>query len=479
MSILGALKHRFVTVNILWISVALFLVLIIANLLPVPPNDYWWYVRLGGDILQRGSLPLIDTYSWTQAGAPVTYNAWLAAVLLAWLNSAGGMTLVVLVRGLCVGAFFTLVWLSAWELGSGPRLAALFTVLAAAAASNNWAVRPQMFAYPLFGFTLWLLIRWQKGDSRGLWLLPVAALLWMNLHGSVFLIFALAGAALLLGKGPRKPLLIASGLAVLATFINPQGPAAWINTAGMMVNPSIQEFMSEWAPPVNSGWQNGLFFGGLLLFPLLAAFSPRKLTHVEWVWFIGLGWMALTGQRHVIWFTALLGVYCAVLLAARIGERPARLPRATIPAANIAISALLLVMPLAMLPGARQAWWQAAPPTLTEDTPVKLVEWLKAHPELEGPIWNEMGFGSYLIYALPERPVSMDTRIYPYTVAQLETYVQVNEAAPGWEDALRASGAQLVLVNRAGQPKLAAALDGSDGWRLIYSDSAGLIYQKQ
>ena len=65
----------------LWISLVLFVVLSIAFLLPILPNDYWWHVRIGQDTIRTGSIPTVDALSYTQAGRPVVYHSWLSAVI--------------------------------------------------------------------------------------------------------------------------------------------------------------------------------------------------------------------------------------------------------------------------------------------------------------------------------------------------------------------------------------------------------------
>ncbi len=469
------------TLQLLWVSLTLCIILLLANFLPVTPNDYWWYVRLGSDILHQGSIPQADTYSWTITGSPIHYFSCLSAVLFKLLDAGGGITLTVLARALCLGVFYGLVWLCSVKMGSGPRAAALFTLLAALAGSNNWVVRPQMFAYPLFGLILWLLIDWQSGRIRYLWLLPLAAVLWINLHGSFLLLFALSVAALLLGKGPKKPLLIATVCAFLATWLNPRGPLAWIDNAGIILNPSLvnANYILEWSPPVLAGWQNWLFFSSLLVFPILAAASKHKLTRMEWLWFLGFGFLALSGLRYVIWFTVLMGIFTSVLFSAWVKTFRQMPEQKIYPIVNLSISAVLLLVPLAMLPGVRQRWWPSAPPSLSEETPVLMVEWLKSNPDLEGPIWNDMAFGSYLIHALPERLVWIDTRVFPFPSDQWETYTAINDAQPGWEALLEASGARLVLVNRATQPILADGLSTLPEWQLLYEDQAGFIYQRR
>jgi hypothetical protein len=68
------------------------------------------------------------------------------------------------------------------------------------------------------------------------------------------------------GGGDRRTLGIALGISLVISLINPYGPNAWAYFLGMIRNEAVREFSSEWKPPVNQGWQAGLFFGWCLLF---------------------------------------------------------------------------------------------------------------------------------------------------------------------------------------------------------------------
>ena len=67
------MKHPFITAPMLWLSLVLFTVLAIAFILPVLPNDYWWYLRIGQETLTAGAVPRGEMLSYTRAGSPVAY----------------------------------------------------------------------------------------------------------------------------------------------------------------------------------------------------------------------------------------------------------------------------------------------------------------------------------------------------------------------------------------------------------------------
>lgn len=466
--------------DLLWLSLALLFLLPVAFYLSVTPHDYWWYVRIGQDVLQTGSIPVMDTFSYTHAGRPIFYQPWLSAVIFWSVHSLGGAPLTFLLKGLSIGAAYAMIWMLVRELGSGPRTATLLVILMGLSSSMNWSMRPQILAYPLFAAVLWILWRWQRGDPRSLWGIPILCLLWANLHGSFILAFILMASALLFGTGDRKQLLIWSGLALLGTFVNPRGALVWQFVSDMLRSPSDQLFATEWRPPINAGWQMNIFFGWLLLFVPLAVSSPRRLSRLEWIWFLGFGWLALTGLRYVIWFMFIMTVLSGGLLTellrpyTRQGEN-----RSSNPVFNFVLGGVLLFLPLMMLPGLRESWWADAPPAYHEaTTPIAATDWLRAHPDLEGPLFAEYTFSSYLTFALPSRLVWIDNRFNAYPPEHWEKYQSISSAASGWDDLLAQDRVNLLMLSRHTQPALIEAVGNSGAWCEQYRDEDVVIFTR-
>jgi len=283
-------------------------------------------------------------------------------------------------------------------------------------------------------------------------------------------------AALAFGGGSRRTLILAAGGVLLATFINPRLAGAWTYVFDSLTAPSSQSFSAEWMPPVNDHWQMNLFFLWLLAFPLLAAFSPRRLSLLEWAWFLGFGFLALWGERYVIWFVMLLAVLTASLLSdwerKLLGE-----PKPGSPPLNLALALAFPLLSLALLPGLRQGWWPRAP-AATENTPIQAVEWLSARPGLPGPLWSAIAFSSYLEYALPERPTWIDTRFEVFPVEQWQAYEAISTARSDWQTRLDLTGANLLLVSIMDQPGLVGLLDSSPAWCALHRDEVAVLYQR-
>jgi len=463
--------------DFLWLGIALLPLIGISFMLAVPAQDYWWYLRLGRDILSERAIPLVDTMGYSRAGQPIFYQQWLAGIIFYLVYQAGGAALTFLLRAVLLGLAYGLLWWMMRE-ASGPRTATVLLVLAGLSTANNWVMRPQLFAYPLFLICIFAIYKWQLGGTRWLFLLPLSTLLWGNLHGSFVLPFLLAGAALAFGGGNRKAMFAALIAMALATLFNPRGFGIWKYLIFILNNPSDYLFSVEWKPPTNEGWQMHIFFVWILAFVPLAGFSTRKLSRLEWVWFLGFGWLAFSGIRYVIWFLLLLAIFTAKLVEdwsrAWIDKPVGRIN----PRLNLIFAFVMLLLPLIFLPVARDLWWKEAPDLYElSTTPIEATEFLRAHPELPAPLWNDYAFGSYLEFALPSRPTWMDTRMYSFPQSQWSEYVRVTNA-DGWQEMFDREGVNLLLLSQAAQPRLVEAVSKSAIWCEEYRDKYAVIFSR-
>jgi hypothetical protein len=434
---------------------------------------------LGKDVLENGAVPIVDTYSSIQAGQPIVYQSWLSAAILWLVYKVGGIPLTIFLVAALIGFAYALLWLLMREGGVGPRLAALLTLLVGLSGSNNWGVRPQLFAYPLFLAVLWILLKWHKREQKFLWLLIPISWAWANLHGSFILFFILVGIAFVFGSGDRKKLFWIALISLAVTLINPRGFILWQSVIGTFTAPGIRDLSPEWLPPLNQGWQMNIFFAWLILLAPLAAFARRRLSAFKWILFLVFSWFALTGIRYVIWDLFIISALTAFLMPEFMIQKFDRAQGATIPSLNFGLGVLFLLMPLMLLPGLRESWWSQSPPALDpQTTPVAAADWLNGHPELPSPMWNDVVFGSYLIHAVPSRAVSMDTRIQViYTAEQAGEYLSVQAAREGWETKLKDEGVNLLFLART-QPALVKAVQNSNEWCEQYHDKVALIFSR-
>jgi hypothetical protein len=461
--------------DFLWLGLALLPLIALSFLFPVQPQDYWWLLRVGQDTIRDGAVPVADAISLSRAGVPIVYQPWLAGVLYWLVNELGGVSALFLLRAALLAAAYGMVWFLARE-GSGPWPATLLVIVLGLASANNWSMRAQLFGYPLFALCLWSLRHWQKGDNSLLWVLPTVMLFWVNLHGSFVLPLILAVTALIFGEGHRKPLLITLLFMLAVTLVNPRGPGVWGYFQFMLNSPSDQFFAFEWAPPRNEGWQMNIFFAWTILFAPLAAVSPRRLSVLEWVWFLGFGWLALTGLRYVIWFLFIITILTSILLAEWTGRLPPL--RSVHPTVDLGFGVLMMGLALIFVPGLREHWMGDTIPVYErETTPLAATRWLEARPDLRGPLWADYAFGGYLSFNLQSRPPWMDSRFNAFPPEQWAEYVRVSRAE-GWREVFDREGINLLMLSVESQPRLIEAVSSSEGWCREYQDEHALIFSR-
>jgi|SRR5271157_508303 len=488
--------HRNLSYELLWLSIGLLPLLLIALLLPLSPHDYWWYLRLGHDVLQQGQVPSIETYSFTNAGESIMNQPWLSAVIFWLAYNDGGLNLTFFLRAICIGVAYGFLWVWMREMRTSARTASILIFIAGLASSNNWTFRPQMFAYPLFSVSLFVLWKWEdeskpkEMERRSayrqksnvpwlLWSLPLIAWLWANLHESFLLLFILEGAALVFGHGNRKELILVTIASFLATLITPYDIFLWVSLIrSYIANPSW-DVSSEWLPPTNSGWQMNIFFMWTLLIVPLASFSKKRLSTLEWVWLLGTLWMAFSGIRYVIWGIFMLAGFSAYWLSDWDILWLNRPHKSGNPIGNYIVAGVILLVPFVALPSLRAKMDIHTSPPISTDTPVAATVWLSQHPELPGPMWSDLVFSSYLIFALPSRAVWIDTRFgMVYTPQQYSRYTEIASAQPGWQSVLDDSNINLLMLSVGGEPLLVQALVSEPEWCKVYSDPVSIIYTR-
>src|SRR5579871_1594008 len=162
--------------------------------------DTGWHIRTGEWIVSNHQVPSHDFFSFTKPGDPWYAWEWLSDVILAWLNSHGGLATVVVASILIIAATFTLLFRLTLRQAN-PIVAVLITMLATASSAVHWLARPHLFSLLFLVVFYGALESVRAGRERFhgipiLVILPVATILWTNLHGGFFF-----GILLLMGYG--------------------------------------------------------------------------------------------------------------------------------------------------------------------------------------------------------------------------------------------------------------------------------------
>jgi hypothetical protein len=456
---------RFVlTLDHVWLTVALMLIALRPLLTPIPPNDFWWHMATGRAIIAQGAIPVVDSFSYTQSGQPFFNQGWLAQLLMYAIYQLGGIPLTyifqALVIALAYGLLLRLCLLRTRQVQLSVGLLLLTTL---PLSFDNWLVRPQSYAFPLFAAFLTILTEYRLGGKNRLWLLPPLMVLWVNIHGSFVLGGVLIGGTLaaewLKRRGaswreatswaskpigapedvldrpeparlpPLMPLLTWGAVTALALLLNPRGLGVIGYVRNLLGTSAVTSLVTEWAPPTIRDLGGMIFFLFVLLCIVVLAYARRRPDLTDILLFLAFLWNALSASRNIVWFGFVATLLVVVQAATLIGTpKHARgvVGSPTLNAVLIGMLALLLALAL--------PWWKAEllPPSigalLSEDTPVDAVAYLRSQPVRPRHLFHTEAYGSYLIWQAPEQPVFIDTRIELYPIEQWRDYINLGQA---------------------------------------------------
>jgi hypothetical protein len=487
------------------------------NTHPIRPHDFWWHLALGREIFTTGEIPVSDHSSFTMAGQPYAgyQTFWLFDAGLYGIYLAGGLPLVVFVHSLVLTFTFGLTILLGRQISGSWRAAAAATFFAAALGIHSWNLRPQSISYligAVFLYAIYLLRRKPAGAgrrsseaaSKRIWLwiavFPLGMLAWANSHGSFPIGLALIGIWLgdetwkwFNSRARREPELslkplaaptLALALAGLACLANPRGFGIVDYLSTLARDPAVQNLVPEWAPPSFDTQFGSIFLLGLLFCAIALILSPRRANFFQLASFLAFALLGLRTARGSAWFglamAPVLAEHIASLASKGDRSRPQANERSGSPAINRAFLLTLLLMAGFSLP-----WFKNTLPLpetkaglLSRETPVEATRYL-VDENLPQPIFNDMSFGSYLIWAAPGYRTFVDTRIELFPPEIWKDYFYVSSALPGWEDLLDRYGIKTLMISPEGQAELAAAAEASPEWRRVHRDQAATIFVKE
>jgi hypothetical protein len=454
----------------LWLGAGLYLLFLVNSSGLLNDSDTYWQIAVGQWILDHGSLPRVDVYSFSMPGDAWISSSWLAQILYAVsYNLAGWTGPIVVAAGAIAATFALLAHILERRI---PSIYATLVALAAMVLSTpHFLARPHVLAMPVMvAWAHGLMTASEQRQPPSFWLLPLIAL-WANLHGGFVFGLVLVGAFAidaLWNAEPlqRKPLAlrwVAFGLAALAACcFTPYGWESILASRKILDLGELLRLISEWAPA-----DFGKFSAfELTILALIAGALYRgvKLSPPRIALVLGLLHMALSHGRNLEIFALLLPIVVLTPLSQQFALQPTRSGRVTF------VSAALLAVTLGVSTWVLAALQTHSPPT--RHSPAAAVEAIKAHNLRR--VLNDRAFGGYLIWR--QMPVFIDGRAELYgekfTMAYYNSLELKNISQ--FLDLLKDYNIDGLLL-QPGTPAV-GLLDHLGVWRRVYADDVAVLY---
>jgi hypothetical protein len=477
--------------------------LVLAGLHPVDNPDSFGHLAAGRQIVARGHVPSLDTFSYFRpTPQPWVNYEWLSDLALFGVLRAGGFAgLNLLKLALIAAVSFLLVRLAFERAGPvGARLAALGLIAAVPALRFRLSVRPHMLGLCLSAVywmgLLAILDAAERDEPRSRrqirrWVIGLgcAHVVWVNLHGSHLLGVALTIIALAVSArraAARTPLLALLGLELVASCISPYGPKIVVGAIEHVFDPRYRLIVGEW-----QAWspQQPLWFAlGIALQALLVALAWRGLPRTAAGYFQRLAAlmllvMAVRSMRFIADFLLLTAPFVGEGLAgqsarwrqnaARAEAKMARvLGRARWIAAFAAVSGFAFWMALRLPPYAAFG--------LGDDRrtlPAASGAWL-ARKRPQARVYAAMEDSWFLMWAAPQTRQLIDGRVPFYGPSHMLTMIRNWSTGPSLQRTIEATHTDAVIVQpilTEHQAALASMLKSTE-FRLVMIENKHALF---
>lgn len=453
-----------------WMACGVYALLLFVGDRLLADSDTYWQIAVGRWILDHRTLPSVDIYSYTKAGAPWVSSSWLAQILFAKAYDLAGWTGPAALAAACAAASFAL--LTAILSRALPAIyASLIALTALVLTCGHLLARPHVLVMPIM--LVWangLMTASERREAPSFWLLPLIAL-WANLHGGFLFGLVLVGAfaldALWNTLPAQRPALAlrwaAFGIgALIACCVTPYGWGSILASLKILGLGELLHVIQEWRPATFS--EIDPFALSILGLLGAALYYRARLPLPRILLVLGLLHMALSHIRNLELFALLLPLAVLTPVATQFRLRASCTVRPRAVPATILLAGLCAWTSVA---AARHVI--SPPPTYS---PAAAVDAMKARNVKR--VLNDLQFGGYLIWR--QMPVFIDGRaeLYGETFGMdLARALQLKDVN-GFRGLLKTYDIDAVMLDPA--TPASRLLDQIEGWQRLYADDRVVVH---
>lgn len=480
------------------ITAIFFLILFVLNISPAWNFDIWFHLK-SGEIISRLGIIHHDVFAYTTAGREWFPYEWLFQLSNYKISSLLGMDFLNYFTAFLSALLLFILYRLLREMFHLSNLLAISLVFLFFANTLEFLVsRPQLFAYIFLTTNLYLILKYFfKGKNFLLLTIPIT-LLWANSHGSIFLdplFFAgfaavsILNLALLKDRSWLKKFKILSLYSIITFVLTILPPLGFTQYRLLWIffknRETVTRFISEWAPLSTAPFAFYLFTITLIsVFILFFYVNFRKKTIKENLWVILL--IPFVFSTFGASRNAFLSYLAITLILASVFSQ--------IDLNNLSKKLKLIFVSSVILALIFHAWIISDKRNQASFDqyyyPTQALNFIKRN-ELKGHMFNEYGYGGYLLYNLyPEQKVYFDGRTDLYLCCEMQDTLklayQKNEPDSQYKKLLAwlwdKNQISFVLIRTEKHivlRKIARILQNDPNWSLVFWDDNSQIFVRR
>lgn len=483
--------------------------------------DFWWHIATGRYIVETGTIPDKDPFSYTatlkenENPFPIWENLilkqyWLSQIIFYLIYDYTGPKGIIILRSALLLSILVLAFLKLRKYSVSFPISFLFLFILFIALSKATGERPVLFTIFLTTLTFFILDYFKVKKDKKIFLLIPLMLFWANMHGG-FIIGLMIIFSFMLGEGIK--IILKSGdftkkevylfytatlLAVGFSYINPAGWDAFnvamnISSKYKPLHINIKEYESPFVLYIQRVHPVQYEYLALILFfPLIVILRNRRIELSHIILLSGTFIMSISAIRFVVYFmiigTMVIGketyILTENLFKKRLSERTYIIVQNVLTFATM----LSIVFYVTNVHKSDKFRFDIAKGYSVPEAAVDFIEGNK----LQGNMLNEYGYGGYIAWRLyPEQKTFIDTRSLNILVrTEYERIMQATEYAtevnpsksntPLWMRLLNHYKINFIFIQMldlyAQIHPIIFKLVESDKWVPVYCDPISVIF---
>jgi tetratricopeptide (TPR) repeat protein len=491
--------------------------------MPLWDYDFWWHIATGRYIVETGSLPEKDIFSYTsileenknpfpQWENLILKQYWLSQVIFYVVYDYTGAKGIIILRTTLLIATLLLVF---WKLQKNSvsfHISFVFLFILFMALNKSTGERPVLFTIFFTALTFFILDDFKLKKGNKIFLLIPLMLLWANMHGGfiigiiVIVVFMFGeGLNIILKKGDYTKNEIhifyaAAITAIAVSFINPAGwdavhVAMNISAKYKPIHTNIQEYESPFVIYRQKVYPIQYEYIALVLLSIIiVTLRNRKIVLTHAILLLGTLTMSFSALRFIIYYmviaTMILGKETEILFANLIKRRFSEKNYNRILAVFAVAVLFSVILYIAGVQRFERLKFHIAS---GYSIPEKAVDFIDKN-KLSGNMFNDYAYGGYISWKLyPYHKTFIDTRSlniitrieYGWIIQATEYAKEVNpskSSTPLWERLLNHYKINFILIPLldlySNVNPIVLKLAESDKWIPVYCDPISIIFMR-